>query len=108
MAGYRFTNEAVKDLEEIWSFTKEKWSQEQADRYYNLIIDEVEFISSNPLSGRLIDYIKEGYRSTKVKSHVVFYKQHEEDTILIVRILHQSMDCPKRVKQFQPKKNNPT
>ncbi len=66
MAKYRFTNEAVKDLEEIWS--------------------------------RSIDYIKEGYRSTKVKSHVVFYKQQEDDTILIVRILHQSMDCEKRMK----------
>ena len=98
MAMYRFTNEAVKDLEEIWSYTKQKWSLEQADRYYNLIIDEIEFVSSNPLLGRSIDYIKEAYRSTKVKSHLVFYKQHEDDTILIVRILHQSMDCEKRMK----------
>jgi toxin ParE1/3/4 len=98
MAKYRFTNEAVNDLEEIWSYTKQKWSLEQADRYYNLIIDEIEFISSNPPLGRSIDYIKEGYRSTKVKSHVVFYKQHEDDTILIVRILHQSMDIEKRMK----------
>jgi toxin ParE1/3/4 len=98
MTKYRFTNEAVKDLEEIWSYTKQKWSFEQADRYYNLIIDEIEFISSNPLLGRSIDYIKTGYRSTKVKSHVVFYKQHENDTILIVRILHQSNDIEKRMK----------
>jgi len=98
MAKYRFTNEAVKDLEEIWSYTKQKWSVEQADRYYYLIIDEIEFISSNPLLGKSIDFIKEGYRSTKVKSHLVFYKQHEDDTTLIVRILHQSMDCEKRMK----------
>jgi len=98
MAKYRFTNEAVKDLEAIWSYTKQKWSIKQADRYYNLIIDEIKFVSSNPLLGRSIDYIKEGYRSTKVKSHLVFYKQHEDDTILIVRILHQIMDCEKRMK----------
>ena len=98
MAKYRFTNEAVKDLEEIWSYTNKKWSIEQADRYYNLIIDEIEFISSNPHLGKSIDYIKEGYKSTKVKSHVVFYKQHENDTILIVRILHQNMDIKKRMK----------
>jgi toxin ParE1/3/4 len=98
MTKYRFTNEAVKDLEEIWSYTKQKWSFEQADRYYHLIIDEIEFISSNPLLGRSIDYIKEGYKSTKVKSHVVFYKQDENDTILIVRILHQSTDIEKRMK----------
>jgi toxin ParE1/3/4 len=98
MAKYQFTNEAVKDLEEIWSYTKQKWSPEQADRYYNLLIDEIEFITSNPLLGRSIDYIKEGYMSTKVKSHVVFYKQYQDDTILITRILHENMDCGKRMK----------
>ncbi len=98
MVKYRLTNEAVKDLEEIWSYTKQKWSLEQADRYYNLIIDEIEFIASNPLLGRSIDYIAEGYRSTKVKSHVVFYKQQQDETILVVRILHQAMDSDNRIK----------
>ena len=98
MVKYRLTNEAVKDLEEIWSYTKQKWSLEQADRYYNLIIDEIEFIASNPLLGRSIDYIKEGYRSTKVKSHVVFYKQQQDETILVVRILHQAIDSDNRIK----------
>ncbi len=98
MTKFKFTNETVKDLEEIWSYTKQKWSLEQADRYYNLLIDEIEFVSSNPLLGRSIDYITEGYNSTIVKAHVVFYKQHDDDTILIVRILHQNMDCEKRMK----------
>ena len=97
MAGYMFTNEAVKDLEEIWSYTKQIWSIVQADRYYSLIIDEIEFISSNPLLVRSIDYIKEGYRSTKVKSHIIFYKQ-EKDAIVVVRILHQRMDTENKMK----------
>jgi len=98
MPKYRLTNEAVKDLEEIWSYTKLRWSLEQADRYYNLVMDEIEFIASNPLLGRSIDYIKDGYRSTKVKSHVIFYKQQQNETILVVRILHQRMDSNKRMK----------
>lgn len=98
MVKYRFTNEAVKDLEEIWFYTKQKWSLEQADRFYNLVIDEIEFIASNPLLGRSIDYITEGYRSTKVKSHVVFYKQQKDETVLVVRILHQRMDSENRMK----------
>jgi len=97
MANYCFTNEAVKDLEEIWSYTKQKWSLEQADGYYNLLIDEIEFIASNPLLGRSIDYIKEGYRLTRVKSHVVYYKQQAGETILVVRILHQRMDSDYRL-----------
>jgi toxin ParE1/3/4 len=95
---FKFSNEAVKDLEEIWIYTKQIWSIEQADRYYNLIIDEVECISQNPSLGRDITYIKDGYRSTKVKSHVIYYKIGEDGVILIGRILHQRMDVETRMK----------
>lgn len=98
MARYILTNEAVKDLEEIWIYTYQKWSVEQADRYYNLIIDEIEFLSSNPLSGRSMDYIKEGYKVSKVKSHLVFYKIIKNETIEIIRVLHQRMDVEGRMK----------
>ena len=98
MARYKLTNEAVKDLEEIWIYTYQNWSVEQADRYYNLIIDEIEFLSSNPLSGRSMDHIKEGYRVSKVKSHLVFYKIITNAAIEIIRILHQRMDVKNRMK----------
>jgi toxin ParE1/3/4 len=52
MVKLKFSNEAVKDLEEIWIYTKETWSIDQADRYYQLIIDEVEYISTHPMLGR--------------------------------------------------------
>ena len=97
MARFKLTNEAVKDLEEIWIYTYQNWSVEQADRYYNLIIDEIEFLSSNPLSGRSMDYIKEGYRVSKVKSHLVFYKIITNAAIEIIRILHQRMDVKNRM-----------
>ncbi len=38
------SKKAVSDLEEIWLYTVEKWSIEQADRYYNLIFDEINYI----------------------------------------------------------------
>ena len=98
MNGYRLSNEAIKDLDDIWFYTCQKWSVEQADRYYYLIIDEIKFIASNPLTGRSVSYIKEGYRSTIIKSHVIFYRQIENDIILIVRILHQNMDIENRMK----------
>ncbi len=98
MTKFRFTNEAVKDLENIWFYTKQTWSLEQADRCYNLIIEEIEFLASKPKLGRSIDHIKAGYKSTKVKSHVVYYKQIEDDRILIIRILHQGMDSENKLK----------
>ena len=98
MVKYKLTTGAVKDLEDIWAYTYEKWSVEQADRYYNLIIDEIEYLTSNPLAGKSMDHIKEGYRASKVKSHLVFYKISGDKPLEIVRILHQRMDVENRMK----------
>jgi len=34
-------------LTKIWAYTAENWSVEQANSYYNLIVDEIEFASEN-------------------------------------------------------------
>ena len=33
MAKYHLTNKAVDDLSEIWDYTYEVWSENQADKY---------------------------------------------------------------------------
>ncbi|MGN6339512.1 MAG: type II toxin-antitoxin system RelE/ParE family toxin [Ginsengibacter sp.] len=35
---YNISNEASLDLEEIWLYTFEHWSIEQADKYYNQLL----------------------------------------------------------------------
>ena len=50
------------------------------------------------MQGRSIDNIMAGYKSTKVKAHVAYYKQVEDDGILIVRILHQRIDSENKLK----------
>lgn len=39
MAKYLLTNKAVEDLSKIWDYTYEVWSENQADRYYTLMLD---------------------------------------------------------------------
>jgi toxin ParE1/3/4 len=90
-----FLVEAIIDLEEIWTYTLTTWSLEQADRYYHLIMKETEYLSSNPGSGKDFSEIRKGYRCTKVKSHLIFYR-YSETEIEIVRILHESMDIPNK------------
>ena len=86
----------VLDLEEIWLYTIEKWSIEQADRYYNLIFDEINFITRNIHSGKQMDHIRKGYRASKVKSHFIFYRVLN-DKIEVMRILHEQMDVENRI-----------
>jgi toxin ParE1/3/4 len=88
----KISSEAFSDLEKIWVYTLKRWSKEQADRYYLLLIDEFEFLRTNYYSGKSADNIRPGYRVAFVKSHIVFYKVESDAILEIIRILHQSMD----------------
>jgi toxin ParE1/3/4 len=87
---------AIEDLEEIWLYTFQTWSLEQADRYHSLIIKEIDFLATKPGTSRDLQHIRAGYRSSKVKSHIIFYK-YSLSEIEIVRILHENMDIPNRL-----------
>ena len=93
---YVISKKAVSDLEEIWLYTVEKWSIEQADRYYSLIFDEINFICKNVSTGKSLDHVRKGYRASKVKSHLIFYRVIN-DIVEIVRILHERMDIDSRL-----------
>lgn len=94
---YSISEKANQDIEKIWLYTFENWSLEQADRYYNLILDEIEFTSENFESGRSVDHIKQGYRASIVKSHIIFYKKSKRNIVEIIRVLHQKMDIENRI-----------
>ena len=97
MPGYRISNKAIEDLNKIWLYTFENWSIEQADRYYKLVFDEIDFICEKPAIGMSIDHIKIGYRMARVMSHLIFYREAEDNVIEVVRILHKRMDIESRL-----------
>jgi len=90
--GYKIREKALEDIENIWLYTFKNWSLEQADRYYNLIFDEIEYVANFPLSGKDFSYIRKNYRYTKVESHLIFYKYFINKEIEVVRILHKNME----------------
>jgi len=97
---FEISKKAFEDIEKIWLYTLETWSYEQADRYYNQILDEIEYIAEHPLNGRNANYIRKNYRCSKVKSHLIFYKYKTSEKIVeIIRILHQSMDVEERLNE---------
>ena len=90
------SKKAVSDLEEIWLYTVEKWSVEQADRYYNLLFDEINYICKHNNAGKPMEHVRKGYRASKVKSHLIFYRILP-DMIEVIRILHERMDIENRI-----------
>ncbi len=94
------SEEAKSDIEKIWLFTFENWSIEQADRYYDLIMNEIEYIAKNPSSGKDFSAIRKGYFRTRIKSNFIFYKVNlKQNQLEIIRILHQRMDIENRLKE---------
>ncbi len=97
---YRISKEALNDLELVWLYTYETWSLEQADRYLNLLMDEIEYLTVNPNSGNDYNLIRKGYFRSRVKSHFIFYKINlRDDELEIIRILHQQMDIEPRLNE---------
>ncbi|MCB0516503.1 MAG: type II toxin-antitoxin system RelE/ParE family toxin [Chitinophagales bacterium] len=95
---YKISSEAKNDIEKIWLYTFENWSMEQADRYFDLIMDEIEYIAENPNSGKDFSNIRKGYLRTQVKSHFIFYKINQKrNEIEIIRVLHQRMDIENKL-----------
>ncbi len=96
---YIVSNKASADLENILLYTFENWSLEQADRYLQLILDEFNYLSKDPNSGKDRNDIRDGYRCSKVKSHLIFYTvKIQVAQIEIIRVLHERMDLQNKLK----------
>lgn len=96
--GYKISKKAAEDIENIWLYTFENWSLEQADRYLDLIFDEIEYLAANPNGGKDFSHVRKNYRRSSVKSHIVFYRHLEsQDDIEVIRVLHQRMDIENRL-----------
>lgn len=97
MANYRLTVKAIEDLTLIWNYTFETWSENQADNYYNLLVDSFNEIASNPFLGKDYAIIKETIYGYMIGKHIVFYRTIEDTKIEIIRILHQQMNLKNRI-----------
>ena len=99
MAEYILSEEAKNDINNIWIYTAEVWSIEQADRYYNLIVDEIEFIAENYELSKDYNHIRVNYRYSKVNSHFIFFRKADNMEMEVVRILHEKMDLKNRLSE---------
>lgn len=92
MSEYIINEKALDDINKIWIYTAENWSIEQADRYYDLIFDEIEYIVAHFEMARDFGNVRKNYRCSKVKSHLVFFKKTKSNEIEVIRVLHEKMD----------------
>ena len=102
MAQFKLTNNAVKDLSDIWNYTFDAWSESQADKYYKLIINACAAISKKPQEGKLYEEIHPNLKGKKASKHIIFYRILEDKSIEITRILHERMDLKNKLTPLLP------
>ena len=92
MNRFLLSSKAKSDLIKIAKYTQLTWDKSQRNDYLKILDNTFQFLADEPELGINCDYIREGYNKYPQASHVIYYKEHKVNQILIVRILHKSMD----------------
>ncbi|QOL25947.1 type II toxin-antitoxin system RelE/ParE family toxin [Thalassotalea sp. LPB0316] len=92
MSRFELSVKAKSDLIKIAKYTQLTWGTKQRNDYLKLLDNAFHQLAEEPMLGTSCDYIREGYRKHPQGSHIIYYKEFRENQILIVRILHKSMD----------------
>ena len=91
MKRYILSSEAKTDIINIRKYTTRQWDEAQTEKYSLQLRERMRWLADNPMLGRARDEVKEGYRSFREGSHIIFYRV-AGNVIEIIGIPHQNMD----------------
>ncbi len=88
---YLLAPRALADLDDIWRFSAEKWSIEQADRYIDDLAQMFETIAAMPTLARERSEFKPPVRIHIHERRLIVYTM-AEDHVTILRVLGDRQD----------------
>ena len=88
---YKLTPDAENDIIEIYGYGFRTFGETQTEKYFSELEDSFQFLSETPLICRERTEFIPSVRIHHHGRHLVIYLI-QDDQILIVRILHDSMD----------------
>jgi toxin ParE1/3/4 len=92
MRSYLLTTAARKDVIEIGRFTTAHWGKRQRDKYLKQLDEAFKLLARQPEIGSNANDIRPSYRKYTQGSHTIFYRPGTDSKIVVIRILHNSMD----------------
>jgi toxin ParE1/3/4 len=87
---------AELDLEEIWLYTFETWSLQQANFYQDNLYLGLNELCHNARYGKIVMIDNRKFYYYKIAHHYIFYNE-QENVLFVYRILHEMMDFPKHL-----------
>lgn len=82
---------AKDDLSDIWLYAARQWSIDQAERYVEQLLNACEDLAAGLKIGMPVDELRQGHFRAS-QSHTIFYKIEASNDLVVIRILHQSMN----------------
>lgn len=89
---YRLSPAAQDDLDEIWDYTAETWSPEQAESYLRGLGERLLALCDHPEMARERSEVDPPVRLHPYRSHLIIYRI-EGDHLAIIRIVHNRQHC---------------
>lgn len=88
---YRLTPQASTDLETIWVYTRERWSERQADAYIDDLAHCFDRLVAMPLMARERTEFTPPVRIHPHRRHLIIYRV-EEDVVAVLRVVGGHQD----------------
>lgn len=92
----RLTSQAKADLQSIWRYTIDTWSNDQANLYINSIKQACLQLMHHPALGRRLMEIAPGLRVYRLQHHFIFYLE-DRSGVIFIAFLHERMDIVSRL-----------
>lgn len=97
---FNLTKEADNDLIDLYLYGFKIFGEAQAEKYYYELEDSIKLLSTTPLICRERTEFTPVVRIHHHGKHLIVYLI-QSDNILIVRILHDSMDVQRHLKNSE-------
>ena len=96
---FRVGDVAGRQLDDIYSYTRERWGEAQAERYIRGMFEQFQAIADRRVSWRAIpaEFGVEGYLR-RHKRHVIYWKVLVDGAVGVVTVLHERMHQIERLR----------
>ncbi len=94
---WRITGPARRDLDGIWFYTQLRWNAGQADRYLDLLMTRIVWLTGNRNLWVVRDDIRDGLFCYGEGRHRIFFTE-TSGMLTVVRVLHERMDSKRQVR----------
>ena len=97
------THRAVRDIADIESYSIEKFGERVADQYIGKLETGIGRVSDNTELLREESFFHKSLKFYRIEQHLLVCETGIEGKIIILTLLHASMDVPSRLAELEPK-----